>query len=462
MPETVSRFTDAQVQALAPDPASLSAARRLASAGKWSDDGCAPAGGDPETGEAAGPIPAALWGLCQGSGSKPYQTCVDLAEPAYRCSCPSRKFPCKHALALLVRFADGSLAQAQRPDWVTQWQAERSGRAARKAAQAGQPRTEAQDRAAAKRAADRADRMAVGLAELDRWLSDQVDHGLAGLDQAGYRHFEQPAARLVDAQTPGLAAAVRRLAPLPSSGAGWEHRLLAELGMLRLLVEAARRMDTLPPTLAETVSGRLGQPVSTETVLAGPRVRDVWLVTGLRDEAEEKLSSRRVWLRGLDTGRDALVLSFAAPGQALPVDLLPAMRVDAELCFYPGAPQLRALVATRHGSTAGAAGPTGSGRPAGEPVAAALDRVASALAGDPWLSSWPLLLAATVVPGDPWHLVDAAGDALPFAPGPRQGAGAHWSMVAAGGGVPAVIAAEWQPAGVRPLTMFLDSEVVTG
>jgi hypothetical protein len=454
MSETVIRWSGAQVQALAPDPASLSAARKLAAAGKWSESGCAPAVEDSD--QATGP---AVWGLCQGSGSKPYQICVDLTAPAYRCSCPSRKFPCKHALALLVRFADGMLAEAARPDWVSQWQAERAGRAVRKATQAAQPRTEAQDRAATKRAADRADRVAGGLSELEQWLSDQVRHGFAGLDQAGYRQFDQLAARLVDAQAPGLAAVVRRLSSLPSSGAGWEHRVLSEFGMLRLLVAAATRIDTLPAPLADTVNSRLGRPVPAEQVLAGPRVRDSWQVTAVRDDNEDKLASRRVWLRGLRTGRDAMVLSFAAAGQALPADLALGARLDAELCYYPGAPALRALVAVKH------EGGDNSGELAGESVASALDRIAGLLAADPWLTSWPLLLAATPVPGEPWRLVDAAGDALPFAPGlSRQAGNAHWSMVAAGGGRPAVIAAEWHPAGVRPLAMFVgagpEAEVV--
>ncbi|MFC6750247.1 SWIM zinc finger family protein [Deinococcus aquaticus] len=49
--------------------------------------------------------PGSLWGECQGSGQTPYLTGVDLSGPAFRCSCPSRKFPCKHALALLLLHA---------------------------------------------------------------------------------------------------------------------------------------------------------------------------------------------------------------------------------------------------------------------------------------------------------------------------------------------------------------------
>lgn len=43
-------------------------------------------------------------GECKGSGKNPYITSadyVDPAKPVFRCSCPSRQFPCKHSLGLL-------------------------------------------------------------------------------------------------------------------------------------------------------------------------------------------------------------------------------------------------------------------------------------------------------------------------------------------------------------------------
>src|SRR5512139_8261 len=65
-----------QILALAPDAPSQRAGRGLATTGPWQGLG--------RTAD-----PPALWGLCKGSGAKPYQACVDLTEPAYRCSCPS-------------------------------------------------------------------------------------------------------------------------------------------------------------------------------------------------------------------------------------------------------------------------------------------------------------------------------------------------------------------------------------
>src|SRR3954471_3121456 len=81
---------------------------KLATRAKWSTTGV-----DDE----------ALWGLCQGSGKDPYRVCVDKSELAYRCSCPSKKFPCKHAMALLLLFAKDSkpFAQSTAPAWVTEW-----------------------------------------------------------------------------------------------------------------------------------------------------------------------------------------------------------------------------------------------------------------------------------------------------------------------------------------------------
>ena len=79
----------------------------------------------------------------------------------------------------------------------------------------------------------------------------------------------------------------------------------------------------------------------------GERVSDEWLITGAADEENDRLLTRRTWLRGRDTGRDALVLSFAPPGRPLDSSLPPGHLLTAELAFYPGAAPLRALVVER-------------------------------------------------------------------------------------------------------------------
>ncbi|MDR1442007.1 MAG: SWIM zinc finger family protein [Bifidobacteriaceae bacterium] len=72
---------------MAPDQASLKSARGLAKAARW---------------PALNSEGKLIWGECQGSGAKPYRVVVDAAGMGYRCCCPSRKLPCKHAVALML------------------------------------------------------------------------------------------------------------------------------------------------------------------------------------------------------------------------------------------------------------------------------------------------------------------------------------------------------------------------
>jgi hypothetical protein len=416
-----------QILALAPDAPSGKAGRGLATASPWV-----------EVGHSADP--AALWGRCKGSGANPYQTCVDLTEPAYRCSCPSRKFPCKHALGLMLLWSAGSVPDVAPPEWVTQWLDSRTARQEKaetvRATRTADPAT----------AAKRVKSIDAGVSELERWLTDQVRHGLAAAARSGYRHWDSMAARLVDAKAPGLASFVRRLASVASR----PEALLTEVGLLWLLVRGYRRIGELPPGLADSVRSRVGFPVATADVLAGPQVRDEWAVLGIRDEADERLTVRRAWLRGR-RGRFALVLSFAAAGQTLPADLVPGTSIDASLCFYPSARPLRALVAQRHGEPAPLAPPEGVS------IDLALSDYAAALADDPWLDRWPMLLGeVTPVDQAGWRLIDLSGAGLPVMLDPE----ATWRLVAACGGAPATVAAEWSAGGLRPFAVWTDGRLV--
>jgi hypothetical protein len=423
------RWDRARVLALAPDASSQRAAQALMSGPPW---------------PSAGAGPDSLWGECRGSASAPYRIVVDLSGPAYRCSCPSRKFPCKHALALLLLWTRGTVPRDadEPPGWAASWLADREARAGRPAA--GQPGEPKDPKAAARRAGQREARVASGLAELDRWLCDQVRQGLAVSQQAGYRHWDDIAARMVDAQAPGVAERLRGLAAVPHSGPGWDGRLLAEYALLRLLTIAYRRQAELPPPLRETVRSRVGFSLRQADVLAsGEPVRDRWQVLGRRDTDQDRVRARRTWLHGRKTGRPALVLSFAPAGADLDDSLTPGTDADADLVFYPGAVPLRAIVAARHDTVR-------SRPPGGDTVTGLLAGYAAALARDPWLDSWPAVLEVTPSRSPAPAVSDAAGDALPLHPE----AGPGWTLLALSGGHPVTVAGEWSPRGLWPLTAW--------
>jgi hypothetical protein len=418
------------VLALAPDAPSQRAALSLASGRSWQVTGAAGQG--------------ALWGECQGSAATPYRTAVDLSGPAYRCTCPSRKFPCKHALALLLLWSEGAVAaNAEAPPWVRGvWG---GGKPPHDRGDPGGSSPRGQHRAEQREA-----RVASGLTELDRWLCDQMRQGLAASQRSGYRHWDDIASRMIDAQAPGLAERLRALAAVPHSGPGWDTRLLEEYALLRLLVTAYRDPGALPPALRDTVRSRIGFTIRQAEVLAtATPVRDHWHVLAWRDIDQERIRTRRVWLRGRRTDKFALVLSFAAVGESLDGSLTVGSEADADLAFYPGAVPLRALVVTRHDTVE-------IGTPRGTTAAGLLAGYATALGADPWLDTWPAVLDATPARAPLPCLFDAAGDALPLHPG----AGDCWPLFALSGGRPLTVAGEWTPRGLWPLTAWARGGVV--
>ncbi|MFF1548276.1 SWIM zinc finger family protein [Streptomyces sp. NPDC058291] len=434
------RWSADQVLALAPDSASRKAGSKLGAAGPWSGTGSSPEG--------------AVWGRCKGSGGTPYRTVVDVVSgaggPAYDCTCPSRKFPCKHALGLLLLWSggEGSVPVGQAPDWVEQWLAGRrrasEKRAAGPAGSAGAP---ADPEGARRRAERRAERITAGATDLEERLADLLRSGLATAEQEGYGLWEETAARMVDAQAPGLASRVRELGALPATGAGWPVRLLEECALLHLLDQGWLHRERLPDALAATVRTRVGLSSSPQ----GPPVRDDWLVLAQYDTTDPKLTTRRSWLYGTASGRTALLLSYGAVGRAPELSLPVGLVLDAELSAHPGAGGRRASLGEQFAPPA----PTGA-RPPGVTTTEATVRYGEALRDDPWQESVPVTLD-DVIPtpdGGSWHLADAAGDtALPLAPAALDRPGL-WRLVALSGGAPLKVFGECGHRGFTPLTAW--------
>lgn len=441
------------VLALSPDEASTKAARGLLKPAKW-----------PTLGTQGG----AVWGECQGSGATPYQTQVDLGDgsPAFRCTCPSRKFPCKHGLALLMLQAQSpaSFTEAPPPAWVAQWLASRTEKAQKKQEQQAQQR----ERLAAAPPADpsqpsaqdakRWHRIDAGVAELQRWLADQLRRGLGNPAEPAAWHTL--AARLVDAQAPGLAARVREAA----EQLGQPERLLPLLGLLQLACDAVSRRASLDPDQQADVRTLVGWPHDRAELLArGPVQHDRWLVLGqISEERDAGLRERRVWLHGLHSGRRALLLDHVHASSRFERHWLNGSAVDCGLVFFPGAAVLRALVATADAidatnttataTTATAASTAAVSSPAWPTTdtAAEWQQLAQRLAACPWVPLHPLLFSAARVlyhgPGC-WLQLDS-GQRLPLALGEEDG----WSLLASAGGQPLQLLGEWNGRVLRPLS----------
>jgi hypothetical protein len=440
-------FSTEQILSFAPDDSSIKAGRSLATPSKW---------------QKLGQSERALWGECLGSGSKPYQTQIDLPEPAFKCSCPSRKFPCKHGIGLLLLFASQPdlFANSAPPDWVNEWLSRREEQAQRKAARETKAIEEPdeatlarRDAQRAKRALDRESKVAAGLQELELWLRDLVRQGLASLQTRPLAFWDHMAARLVDAQAPGVARRVRTLSFIPQSGDGWTERLLTQMGSLFLLVKAYQRMSTLAPNVQADVRTAIGWTIKEEELPQDNLVSDEWYVLGQRTSGEEALRVHRTWLWGKRTGKGALILEFAPAGQPLASNLMSGTSLEAELLFYPGSYPVRAIVRNRLGPPQPSIELSGFGT-----NTQLLAQFTDGLSRNPWLEAIPAALN-TVIPvrtNDRWFIRDAEDRLLAMSRGSEGG----WKLTSLSGGNLISIFGEWNGTTFLPLSAVSEGRFV--
>ena len=387
------------VEQLATDQSSLKAAAGLAKPAKWSGVGASRDG-------------ALIWGECAGSGANPYRVMADLRDLGNKCTCPSRKFPCKHVLGLLWLNAEAVVpfAPADTPAWVSEWLGRRRGTSAAKpasnapanakdlrAARAAEPDVAEDPKDVARREAQAARRIEEteraildALDALEQWIADQLRMGLSSFIDDATARCRRIAARLVDGKASALAGRIdelpSRLLALP---AGDRPRgAVVELGKLVLLARAFRAA----PRDAE-IRRAVAASETREALLADPsalRIEARWEVLAEQVQTRrDGLVSQTTWLLNLAASgpRFAMLLDFfpASAGRRGSV-FTPGQRFQAELIFYPSRQPLRALLLRRDTSEEMA----DLEWPA--PDSALIDALTRPLLAEPWAIDTVLLL----------------------------------------------------------------------
>lgn len=475
-------FDESAIHNLAPDDKSIKAAKGLARTGKW---------------VTLGESENALWGECQGSGKKPYQTRADLTGgPSFKCSCPSRKFPCKHSLALFLLRAQeaDAFTQKEMPEWVREWIEARADRAEKKQEKAQKKQEEAQNEDPArkqKRVETRWKKTQNAAQELQTWLHDQIQRGLAAAGEQDVAQWETLAARMVDAQANGLANMVRDAIAALYAG---HVPLLRQLGRMQLACDAI--VQAAPDAVDAGLQTLAGWPVEKAEVLAQAQVQNgadngvnnsvndgskkqvlqqdgQWLVLAVAlQPLDGNLTERRVWLQALENGKPngqrALILEHSWGNTGFEQTWVATTVVDATLAFYAGGDGLRALVAEHRGLAVDA-----DGQPPVAQVQAALQAppeqewqaAAQRVAQYPWCGAQPLccadaVLVAPEVSGEAnrteaaqWTLqwtLHWAGRVLPVRLPEDDG----WDVLALTGGAAATVFGEWNGVRFVPLAVY--------
>ncbi len=434
-------WTQEQILALAPDASSAKNGMALATSRKWSSLGC---------------NDKAAWGECQGSGKKPYRTQIDLAEPAFKCSCPSRKFPCKHGIALFLLFAnERQLFRQSTPEqWVNDWLEARIQRQAKKQESVKSVKKEVSPDAQAKRAAKRFDKVTTGMQDLEVWLRDLVSNGLAAAQEQPYSFWDNAAARLVDSQAPGVARLVKEMGGISHSGAGWQERLLSQLGRVYLLIQAFKRLDTLPVSVQADIRTQIGFVQNQQELLTQQGIDDSWLILGQSLGEEDRLKIQRTWLLGKKTQQKALIIDFAHGMNPLDTSLIPGSYLNAELVFFESAYLLRAIVKTRRDQVTQM-----DTMPGYTNISEMIQEYSQAIASNPWIEKFPAVIRG-VIPirkNDKWFLRDEHKYLLSLTPRFRK----NWQLLALSGRHPIDIFGEWDGEFFLPLSSWVENNFIS-
>ena len=332
------KLTEQQIANLAPKPTAFKAGQKLASLPKWTSFALSD---------------RAMWGEIKGSGSKPYKTQIDVKDLAYKCSCPSRQFPCKHSLGLLLLYSqnESNFEASSEPDWVKEWIDKRQAKAAapKKEEKELTPEDIAKsEKGKQKRADARMKSVKAGVSELELWLRDLVRLGFLHLPNKPRGDFQKVAARMMDAKAPGLAGWVRAFEHLDyADRLAWQEEALVLSGKLNLLIQTFKNYDQLDPLWQLSIRNLIGWNQSTKDLLANKEIKgikDEWLVIGQEKEENDDLVVERNWLWGTTSNRSALILNFGSRFAPLISTISPGIIIQGELKFFPNVMEQRAVI----------------------------------------------------------------------------------------------------------------------
>ncbi|MFC4306847.1 SWIM zinc finger family protein [Cohnella boryungensis] len=246
-----------------------------------------------------------LFGECKGSGKEPYRCSADFLKPdspVFRCSCPSRQFPCKHLLGLLYAYAAGKpFAPAEVPQEIADKREKAEKREEKKRESAAAEPTEPVKRKTNKSASiKKAAAQLEGLAVAEKLLRSLVQAGLGSADKKTVQLVADQCKQLGNYYIPGVQTAFRGLLLDLQSKEDRETVYTRAAGRMTLLhsllkksrehLTARRDNPDLPPDAESTLEEAIGH---------------AWQLAELRERGLTRRDSRLLQLAFRSYGDDA-------------------------------------------------------------------------------------------------------------------------------------------------------------
>ena len=331
-----------QIAAMAPNANAVNNARKIVKSGGFTE-------------HARSEDDTFYMGSCKGSGSSAYRVTLDFADndaPVCRCSCPSRQFPCKHGLALMMELSQGRHWDiCDIPQDILDKRAKKDVRAGKKESQGDRPRAPKKTNQAAR--TKKLKKQLEGLDLAEKVVRELVEAGLGTLNGTSVKVYQDLAKQLGDYYLPGpqrlVQSLVLEVSRLKEDGKGDYKEAVRILVFLRALIKKSRayltekleqgQVEDDASVLYEELGGIWNLERLIELGLKKENVRLLQLSFHVSyDGARRELVDKGWWL-DLDSGEIDITYNYR-PVKALKYvkedDSVPeALRVPM-LVYYPG------------------------------------------------------------------------------------------------------------------------------
>lgn len=152
-----------------------------------------------------------LFGECEGSAASNYFTSVDFINPdtpVFRCTCPSRQFPCKHALGLMYSYISGqNFIVDETPQYVVEKREKTEKKTEKKKKISEEKPKKVNKNALVKKLQTQKE----GLELLEKITGDIVQSGLGTINNKSFQLLEDQVKHLGNYYIPGAQIALREL-----------------------------------------------------------------------------------------------------------------------------------------------------------------------------------------------------------------------------------------------------------
>lgn len=303
-----------------------------------------------------------FFGECSGSGKSNYAcSCdfLDATKPVFRCTCPSRQFPCKHCLGLMYAIVAGEqFTVAEIPADIAEKRGKLEVRKEKKKVADATPKKVNKGALTKKINAQLA-----GLDLLEKLTHDLVRTGMGNTNAKTAQQIEEQAKQLGNAYLPGAQAALLRYTNLFINDEGKFDSNLAASGRESIYSEAIdqlARLNSIIKRGREYLANRRDDPElapETESPIAA-WLGHAWQLSELRaaglvetnveliqvafnsydDVARQEFVDTGVWMN-LNSGKIQLTQNFRPYKAAKHIkseDSFFKIAKVPELCIYPG------------------------------------------------------------------------------------------------------------------------------